>query len=69
MGSFAPGCAKKVDRPPDLSDVARIKARRVGKVIAKGMMEPEDARLAVASGADALIVSNHCDRQPEDHGL
>jgi len=29
----------------------------------KGVMEPEDARLAVESGADALIVSNHGGRQ------
>ncbi|HRL66965.1 MAG TPA: alpha-hydroxy-acid oxidizing protein, partial [Ottowia sp.] len=29
----------------------------------KGIMEPEDARLAVDSGADALIVSNHGGRQ------
>ncbi|HQD15392.1 MAG TPA: alpha-hydroxy-acid oxidizing protein, partial [Ottowia sp.] len=34
-----------------------------GKLILKGIMEPEDARLAVDSGADALIVSNHGGRQ------
>jgi len=43
--------------------VAWIKERWGGKLILKGIMEPADARLAVASGADALIVSNHGGRQ------
>ena len=34
-----------------------------GKLIIKGIMEAEDARLAADSGADALIVSNHGGRQ------
>ena len=34
-----------------------------GKLILKGIMDPEDAELAVQSGADALIVSNHGGRQ------
>ncbi|HPZ58787.1 MAG TPA: alpha-hydroxy-acid oxidizing protein, partial [Ottowia sp.] len=40
-----------------------IKKRWGGKIIIKGIMEPEDARLAVDSGADALVVSNHGGRQ------
>jgi L-lactate dehydrogenase (cytochrome) len=34
-----------------------------GKLIIKGIMEPEDAILAARSGADALVVSNHGGRQ------
>jgi L-lactate dehydrogenase (cytochrome) len=34
-----------------------------GKLILKGIQDVEDARLAVQSGADALIVSNHGGRQ------
>src|SRR5690606_20552413 len=34
-----------------------------GKLILKGIQDVEDAKLAVASGADALIVSNHGGRQ------
>lgn len=34
-----------------------------GKLILKGIMEPEDARLAVEHGADAIVVSNHGGRQ------
>ena len=44
-------------------DVAWIKDKWGGKIIIKGIMEPEDAHLAVKSGADALIVSNHGGRQ------
>jgi L-lactate dehydrogenase (cytochrome) len=40
-----------------------IKKRWGGKLILKGIMDAEDARLAVDSGADALIVSNHGGRQ------
>jgi L-lactate dehydrogenase (cytochrome) len=44
-------------------DVKRIKDRWGGKLILKGILDPEDAELAVRSGADALIVSNHGGRQ------
>lgn len=50
---------------PGLSwqDVEWIKRRWGGKLIIKGIMDAEDARLCVAAGADALIVSNHGGRQ------
>ena len=50
---------------PSLSwgDVAWVKERWGGKLILKGIQDVEDARLAVQSGADALIVSNHGGRQ------
>ena len=44
-------------------DVKRIKDEWGGKLVLKGIMDPEDAELAAASGADALIVSNHGGRQ------
>jgi L-lactate dehydrogenase (cytochrome) len=44
-------------------DVKRIRDEWGGKLILKGIMDPEDAELAAASGADALIVSNHGGRQ------
>jgi L-lactate dehydrogenase (cytochrome) len=40
-----------------------IKKRWGGKIILKGIQDVEDAKLAVNSGADALIVSNHGGRQ------
>ena len=45
------------------ADVAWIKKRWGGKLILKGIQDVEDARLAVESGADALIVSNQGGRQ------
>jgi L-lactate dehydrogenase (cytochrome) len=44
-------------------DVKRIKDQWGGKLILKGILDPEDAELAAQSGADALIVSNHGGRQ------
>jgi L-lactate dehydrogenase (cytochrome) len=44
-------------------DVKRIRDEWGGRLILKGIMDPEDAELAAASGADALIVSNHGGRQ------
>jgi len=43
--------------------VAWVKAQWGGKLILKGIQDVEDAKLAVASGADALVVSNHGGRQ------
>jgi L-lactate dehydrogenase (cytochrome) len=50
---------------PKLSwaDIAWIRERWNGKLILKGIMDAEDARMAVETGADALIVSNHGGRQ------
>ncbi len=45
------------------ADVEWIKRRWGGKLILKGIMDAEDAKLAADSGADALIVSNHGGRQ------
>ena len=44
-------------------DVQWIKERWGGKLILKGVLDVEDARMAAASGADAIIVSNHGGRQ------
>jgi L-lactate dehydrogenase (cytochrome) len=50
---------------PTLSwnDVGWVKKRFGGGIIVKGVLDPEDARQAVAHGADAIIVSNHGGRQ------
>jgi L-lactate dehydrogenase (cytochrome) len=44
-------------------DVDWIRQRWGGKLVLKGIMDPEDARLAADHGADALVVSNHGGRQ------
>jgi len=50
---------------PELSwdDVAWIKEHWGGKLIIKGVLDAEDAKAAVGTGADAIIVSNHGGRQ------
>ena len=50
---------------PSLSwkDVEWIRDRWGGKLILKGILDPEDAEMAAKTGADALIVSNHGGRQ------
>jgi len=45
------------------ADVEWVKKLWGGKLILKGILDVEDARLAADSGADALIVSNHGGRQ------
>ncbi|WP_448098226.1 alpha-hydroxy acid oxidase [Luteibacter yeojuensis] len=44
-------------------DIAWIRDLWPGKLILKGVMEPSDARAAVAAGVDAIVVSNHGGRQ------
>jgi L-lactate dehydrogenase (cytochrome) len=63
MSSLSSWTAQQFDPALSWGDVAWIKERWGGKLIIKGIMDPEDARLAVKSGADALIVSNHGGRQ------
>ncbi len=45
------------------SDVAWIKEQWGGPLVIKGILDPEDAKAAVDTGADAIIVSNHGGRQ------
>jgi len=44
-------------------DVLWVKKRWGGKLVVKGIMHPNDARRAIESGADAVVVSNHGGRQ------
>ncbi len=63
MGSLSEWTAQQFDPNLNWGDVEWIKKRWGGKLILKGIQDVEDARLAVDSGADALIVSNHGGRQ------
>jgi L-lactate dehydrogenase (cytochrome) len=63
MSSLSSWTSQQFDPALSWDDVEWIKKRWDGKLIIKGIMDPEDARLAVQSGADALIVSNHGGRQ------
>jgi len=63
MSSLSSWTSQQFDPRLSWDDVAWIKDRWGGKLIIKGIMDAEDAHLAVKSGADALIVSNHGGRQ------
>ncbi len=63
MGSLSEWTARQFDPALNWGDVEWIKKRWGGKLILKGIQDAEDAKLAVNSGADALIVSNHGGRQ------
>jgi L-lactate dehydrogenase (cytochrome) len=63
MGSLSAWTSQQFDPSLTWADVDWIKARWGGRLILKGIMDAEDARLAVAHGADALVVSNHGGRQ------
>lgn len=63
MSSLSSWTAQQFDPRLNWGDVEWIKKRWGGKLILKGIQDVEDAKLAVASGADALIVSNHGGRQ------
>jgi L-lactate dehydrogenase (cytochrome) len=51
------------DASANWRDVEWVRSRWPGKLILKGVLDAEDARLGVAAGADAIVVSNHGGRQ------
>ncbi len=63
MSSLSAWTSEQFDPGLDWDAVAWVKEHWGGKLILKGILDVEDAKLAVASGADALIVSNHGGRQ------
>ncbi len=63
MKSLSAWTREQFDPRLSWADIAWVKERWGGKLILKGIMDVEDAVLAVKSGADALVVSNHGGRQ------
>jgi L-lactate dehydrogenase (cytochrome) len=63
MNSLAAWTNEQFDPRLSWADVAWVKQQWGGKLILKGIQDVEDAKLAVQSGADALVVSNHGGRQ------
>ncbi|HXZ49561.1 MAG TPA: alpha-hydroxy acid oxidase [Usitatibacter sp.] len=63
MSSLFSWTAEQFDPGLDWSDVEWVKKRWGGRLVLKGIMDAEDAKIARDSGADALIVSNHGGRQ------
>ncbi|MBN3761604.1 alpha-hydroxy acid oxidase [Burkholderia sp. Ac-20365] len=55
--------ASQFDPTLSWDDIAAIRQQWDGKLILKGILSAEDARVAASVGADAIVVSNHGGRQ------
>ena len=55
--------AEQFDPSLDWNKIAKLKEEWGGKVILKGILDAEDAQMALKVGADAIVVSNHGGRQ------
>ncbi len=63
MSSLSAWTTKQFDPRLNWKDVEWIRKLWGDKLVLKGIMDAEDARIAVGTGADAIIVSNHGGRQ------
>jgi L-lactate dehydrogenase (cytochrome) len=61
--SLSSWTAEQFDLQLDWGKIAKLKEMWGGKLILKGILDAEDAKMAMAIGADAIIVSNHGGRQ------
>ena len=57
--SLSAWTSEQFDPSLDWNKVKKIKEEWGGKVILKGILDSEDAKMALNVGADAIIVSNH----------
>ena len=63
MTSLSIWAAESFDPKLNWDEVKEIKKMWGGPLILKGILDPDDARMALNVGADAIIVSNHGGRQ------
>ncbi|MCK9508115.1 MAG: alpha-hydroxy-acid oxidizing protein [Pigmentiphaga sp.] len=63
INNLARWTAQQFDPTLSWDDVAWIKDLWGGKLVLKGILDVEDAKMAVKCGADAIVVSNHGGRQ------
>lgn len=63
LSSLSSWTAEQFDPSLRWEDIEWIKKRWDGKLVLKGIMDPQDIPMAIDTGADALIVSNHGGRQ------
>jgi len=54
---------KQFDQTVSWKDVEWMRSIWPGKLVLKGILDPEDAREALKTGADGIVVSNHGGRQ------
>jgi len=63
LSSLSAWTAEQFDPQLSWDDIAWIKERWGGKLILKGILDVEDAKRSIDTGADAIIISNHGGRQ------
>ena len=63
--SLSAWTAEAFDMSLDWARIAEFRKMWGGKVILKGILDAEDAKKALAVGADAIVVSNHGGRQQD----
>jgi len=63
LGILSEWVKQQFDPSFDQHDVEWVRKLWPGKLIVKGILDPQDAEIAVAAGADAILVSNHGGRQ------
>jgi len=63
LQSLSKWTSTQFDLTLNWTDIGWIKKRFGGPVIVKGVLDAEDAQLAIDNGADAIVVSNHGGRQ------
>jgi L-lactate dehydrogenase (cytochrome) len=66
-GQAAPSALKawipEFDPSVTWDDVAWVREHWSGRLVVKGVLDPDDARRAVEAGVDGIVVSNHGGRQ------
>jgi L-lactate dehydrogenase (cytochrome) len=63
LKTLAQWIATQFDPAVTWKDIEWVRSHWPGKLLVKGILDPEDARLACEAGVDALVVSNHGGRQ------
>src|SRR5262245_47589788 len=63
IGALSEWVGGQFDPSITWKDVAWVRERWSGKLLVKGVLDPDDARGALAAGVDAIVVSNHGGRQ------
>ncbi len=63
INSLAQWTASQFDPTLSWKDVEWVQKHWGGKLVLKGILDAEDAKIAASTGADAIVVSNHGGRQ------
>jgi L-lactate dehydrogenase (cytochrome) len=63
LSDFQAWIHRNFDPSVSWKDVEWVRSQWSGPLIIKGILDPEDARAALDSGADGMVVSNHGGRQ------